>query len=66
MYRNTLFFESAADVHQAGDVAGHDGIRAGVLDMRELLIEHGPGDVGVLDGKRSAETAAYLGLLHLR
>ena len=63
--RDVLLFKSAADVHQTGNVAGHDGVRAGVADVRELLIEHRPGDVGILDGKSSSKSAAHLGLLHL-
>ena len=50
--------QAAVDVHQAAVIAGRDdrGVRA--EDGVKFFIEHRAGDVGVLNRKGAAETAA--------
>ena len=52
--------QAAVDVHQATVVAGGDDLGVSAEDSVELLIEHGAGDVGILDGEGAAEAAALL------
>ena len=52
--------EPAADLHQAADVAGDDGIHPLVLHRRELPVEHGHGDLRLLDREGPAEPTARI------
>ena len=52
---------SAADVHQAGVVAGDQHLGAGLADVAGLVGAHRHRGVGVLHRERAAEAAALLG-----
>src|SRR6202012_3145476 len=52
--------QAAVDVHQAAVVAGRDNLGVGTEDSFELLVEHGTGDISVLDGEGAAEATALL------
>ena len=52
--------DGAGDVEQATRVAGHHRIRSGVDDVVEFVVDHGRGDVPVLDRKRAAEPASRM------
>ena len=53
--------QRAADVEQAGGIAGGDELRAGGLDGHDLVGDHRRGGFGVLDAEGAAEAAAFLG-----
>jgi hypothetical protein len=57
--------QPAADVHQAGAVAGAAQLGVGGQHVAHLVGEHGGGDVGVLHREGAAEPAARLRLWQL-
>ena len=60
--RLALAVQTAVDIGQAASVAGDHQRRAAGLDIGNLARQHGVGDLGVLDGKHAAETAAFVGV----
>src|SRR5262245_47041030 len=52
--------KAAADLHQAAKVAAHDAIRARLLERGQLAVQHPGGNLGILDRKETAESAALL------
>ena len=60
-HAGALSRQQAADVHQAGVVAGDQHLGAGVADVARLVRTHGDRGVGVLHREGAAEAAALLG-----
>ena len=56
--------ERALDLHQATGIDGDDRIRAGAHNRIDFGARHRAGNIGELDGKSSAEAAAFLGGVH--
>jgi hypothetical protein len=53
--------QAAADVHQAGGVAGGAQLGTGGQHVAHLVSQHGCRSVGVLERERAAESAALVG-----
>ena len=55
-----LSMHRALQMHQAGVVARRADLRASFLNALQFFFQHCSGNIGIFDGKRSAETATLL------
>ena len=63
-HAGTLAMQRSTDVHQAGVVAGGTNLGLRLLDVLQLFLQHRSRNVGVLNGKRTAEATAQIPSLH--
>ena len=62
--RQALSAQHALDIHQATGVAADNQFRPAILNVPNLIFQHGCGDVRILDRKGPAETAAVVRVDH--